>query len=268
MTKSSSVTVAGTVPPDRRTPVGTAVDPMRQQQAWQHEMERAQLAGWFKVSTSTVKGGAVPASPPQLRTVPGSAPGETQRVGAMHRVARGAEAGVAPQAAAQEAPEAFSGRTAAAVAVAVARSSGVAEADAGLQDLPTSQSTPLARPVTPGASLAKMGIEPTLEAPACARPSMAQTAEPAPLRLHAEPHPRGQAVWIAMRADDEAMRAMLPGIVADLQRDMRGRGERLYQVVCNGELVWQDGAAIGAYETGSSGKPRVSYFNPDSPKEP
>ena len=62
----------------------------------------------------------------------------------------------------------------------------------------------------------------------------------APLRLHEESMPEGQAVWIAMRADDGALAAMLPRIVADLQRGMlQDRGQRLYQVVCNGRLVWR-----------------------------
>ena len=55
--------------------------------------------------------------------------------------------------------------------------------------------------------------------------------------------PEGQAVWIAMRADDDALAAMLPRIVADLQHGMlQDRGQRLYQVVCNGRLVWRAGA--------------------------
>lgn len=271
MTTSSTVTVSGTLPPDRRAPVATPVESVRQQQAWQHEMERAQLAGWFKISASTPKADAEPKPTPQVRTTPRSAPGEIRRVGAVHRVAGNDELGVARQPAATVAPESLSGRAgpiSAAAHGSLARSSGVPGEDAGLQDSPTSQRAPLAQPVVPDVSLAKTGIEPTLEAPAVARPSITATAELAPLRLHAESHPEGQAVWIAMRANDEALRAMLPGIVADLQRDMRGRGERLYQVVCNGELVWQDGAANGAHETGSSEKRSVSYFNPNSSKEP
>lgn len=54
--------------------------------------------------------------------------------------------------------------------------------------------------------------------------------------------PEGRAVWIAMRADDDALAAMLPRIVTDLQRGMlQDRGQRLYQVVCNGRLVWRAG---------------------------
>ena len=49
----------------------------------------------------------------------------------------------------------------------------------------------------------------------------------APLRLHEEAMPEGQAVWIAMRADDEALAAMLPRIVADLQRGLWQDRQRL-----------------------------------------
>ena len=44
-----------------------------------------------------------------------------------------------------------------------------------------------------------------------------------------------------MRADDDALIAMLPRLVADLQHGLLQRGERLHQVVCNGRLVWRDG---------------------------
>ncbi|RIX79090.1 hypothetical protein D3H34_15220 [Acidovorax cavernicola] len=63
------------------------------------------------------------------------------------------------------------------------------------------------------------------------------------VRLHEESTSKGQAVWIAMRADDATLAAMLPQWVADLQRGMRTRGERLHQVVCNGRIVWRDGVS-------------------------
>lgn len=72
----------------------------------------------------------------------------------------------------------------------------------------------------------------------------AATESPA-LRLHAESTPDGQAVWIAMRADDSSLPAVLPRIVADLQRGLLERGQRLHQVVCNGRLVWRDGVMTG-----------------------
>lgn len=72
------------------------------------------------------------------------------------------------------------------------------------------------------------------------------TAEfsPAPLRLHEETRLGGQAVWIAMRADDQTLVSILPRLVSDLERGMRERGKRLHQVVCNGRLVWRDGVAM------------------------
>lgn len=79
-----------------------------------------------------------------------------------------------------------------------------------------------------------------------------QNRNPSPVRLHEESTPKGQSVWIAMRADDATLAAMLPQWIDDLQRAMRSRGERLHQVVCNGQIVWRDGksapvrAAMGA----------------------
>jgi hypothetical protein len=57
-----------------------------------------------------------------------------------------------------------------------------------------------------------------------------------------------------MRADDDALTAMLPRIVADLQRAISlERGQRLYQVVCNGKLVWRDVADAAASVDSSTG---------------
>jgi len=75
----------------------------------------------------------------------------------------------------------------------------------------------------------------------------------APVRLHEESTPRGQAVWIAMRADDATLAAMLPQWVADLQRGMRIRGERLHQVVCNGQVVWRDDVATSSHIASAAG---------------
>ncbi|MNV44737.1 hypothetical protein D3C71_1365060 [compost metagenome] len=66
----------------------------------------------------------------------------------------------------------------------------------------------------------------------------------APLRLHEEVTPQGKAIWLAMRADDEVLLALLPKLVADLQQGLRDRGQRLYQVVCNGRLVWREDAWV------------------------
>ena len=68
-----------------------------------------------------------------------------------------------------------------------------------------------------------------------------------------------------MRADDEALAAMLPRIVADLQRGLlQKRGQRLCQVVCNGRLVWR--AALGAAppegQPHAGGESRHAVFHP------
>ena len=98
---------------------------------------------------------------------------------------------------------------------------------------------------------------PGVEADAVAESRTQQSSTPeaqAPVRLHEESMPEGQAVWIAMRADDDALAAMLPRIVADLQRNVQERGQRLHQVVCNGRLVWRtDTGALAAGETSSLG---------------
>lgn len=74
------------------------------------------------------------------------------------------------------------------------------------------------------------------------RPSVQSGAPVAPVRLHEESTLKGQAVWIAVRADDVQLLSMMPQWIADLERGMRSRGDRLHQVVCNGRLVWRDGS--------------------------
>lgn len=99
-----------------------------------------------------------------------------------------------------------------------------------------------------------------------ARRSVAGTE--APVRLHEESTPRGQAVWIAMRADDVTLAAMLPQWVADLQRGMRMRGERLHQVVCNGQVVWRDGVSTSLdIASAMSGDANSNMFDSIDSKE-
>ncbi len=93
-----------------------------------------------------------------------------------------------------------------------------------------------------------------------ARPSVQSGAPVAPVRLHEESTLKGQAVWIAVRADDVQLLSMMPQWIADLERGMRSRGDRLHQVVCNGRLVWRDGtwhsdAPVNAASPADSGIP-------------
>ena len=91
----------------------------------------------------------------------------------------------------------------------------------------------------------------------------------APVRLHEESTPKGQAVWIAMRADDATLAAMLPQWVVDLQRGMRTRGERLHQVVCNGQIVWRDGVSTPLrVAAGNDAVARPFMFDSIDSKEP
>jgi len=61
------------------------------------------------------------------------------------------------------------------------------------------------------------------------------------LHVHEETMPAGQAIWLAMRADDEALAAQLPQIIRYLERVQGHQSRRLHQVVCNGQLIWRDG---------------------------
>jgi hypothetical protein len=232
-------------------------DTVQQQQgAWQREMERAQLANWFKPPVAADRGhDAVP---------PGRGP-ETLARRATNSAARasGAIVGSNP-AAVGSAP----GRPLEPLAVGLRI--GVADVSEGAAEAPRAAvrfsaemrpafiAEPLLEAKAPADLQMRRGAVPlwTADGPAAAsapeleveaadesraqQPS-ASDVQP-PLRLHEESMAEGQAVWIAMRADDDALAAMLPRIVADLQHGMlQDRGQRLYQVVCNGRLVWRNG---------------------------
>jgi len=230
----------------------------RDQVAWQREMERAQLSTWFKPPIATRADAAAAAS--------SSAPPQPSR-----HVAR---AVVSVQVASTGAG--LPAMVAAPLASMAANvSASEASALGGLADLSKAPTQPFFAlraislveaapdaPVATDAQIRRAGgpmrvvNEPVPEGTADARteaaeeswlPTASSTEAQAPVRLHEEATPEGQAVWIAMRADDKALAAMLPRIVSDLQHDLQhARGQRLFQVVCNGRLVWRDGRVVAA----------------------
>lgn len=247
---------AAALPARQGSPAGQG-DAAQQQVAWQREMERAQMATWFKPPVATGKGSAatpssrVPEAPARngmvdATKVPGalvgSNPGAVVPPSAvpLEPLAAGLRIGMADvfEGAPQVVPRAtvrfFTDMRPAVVAEAPS------EARAPV-DVQMHRGGNLLR--TAGESMAGSAPDAEAEASAESRAQQPSTSDvQAPLRLHEESMPEGQAVWIAMRADDDALAAMLPRIVADLQRGMlQDRGQRLYQVVCNGRLVWRDG---------------------------
>lgn len=258
---SASSTPAATPHPAalhaRQGPLAGQGDTVQQQQvAWQREMERAQMANWFKPPVAADRGHAA---------VPQGRGPETLARRAMNSAARasGAIAGSSP-AAVVSAP----GMPLEPLAVGLRI--GAAEVSGGAAETPraavrlSAEMRPafIAEPPLEAKARAELQMRrgavplwtadgpaaasaPELEAEAAdesrAQQPSASDVQP-PLRLHEECMPEGQAVWIAMRADDDALAAMLPRIVADLQHGMlQDRGQRLYQVVCNGRLVWRNG---------------------------
>ncbi|MDQ0086099.1 hypothetical protein J2W35_006480 [Variovorax boronicumulans] len=252
---SAAARNAATLPARQGSLAGQG-DAVQQQTAWQREMERAQMVNWFKPPLAADKSNATASS----ARVPEAA-ARTGRIGAA------------------QAPTAITGNGAAAVAseltmplgpLAANSRIGLADVVEGAAQVPRaaarffvemrssvvaaalSETRPLAdvqlrrgASVLPTFGESVDGSAPDAEVDAVAesrkQPSSTTTDAQAPVRLHGESTPEGQAVWIAMRANDEALAAMLPRIVADLQHGMlQVRGQRLYQVVCNGRLVWRD----------------------------
>lgn len=242
--------------PARQSPLAGQGDAVQQQVAWQREMERAQMANWFKPPVAAGEGNVTVPSvrPPEVlarRVMSSAAQASGAIVGSnlaavgsrpampLEPLAAGLRIGVA---------DVFEGAAQAPRAAvrfsAEMRPAVVTETPLEAQALAEVQMRRGAVPLqTAGDSVAGSAPEAEAEAATESRPQQpsAPDVQP-PLRLHEESMPEGQAVWIAMRADDDALAAMLPRIVADLQHGMlQDRGQRLYQVVCNGRLVWRNG---------------------------
>ncbi|WP_440534019.1 hypothetical protein [Variovorax sp. YR566] len=256
MSTESSVTVSNAALPSRQgrtsLPTGNS-DTAQQQLAWQREMERAQLMGWFKpVSVDTRAAAAESAD----RSIDGRARGKgdsKQRSGSGRTwQASQPGAGGLPPAAAPGSPivspggersigvSVFAIRSA--VSLSIPPSAAVEVEPAVANDLRIDARLAHRQGTQAGTGLPTEAPA-QLEDGADAAPDAFQAEareQLAPLRLHEEATPEGQAIWIAMRADDEALAAMLPRLVADLQHGLLERGQRLHQVVCNGRLVWHD----------------------------
>ncbi|ODV19263.1 MAG: hypothetical protein ABT25_26780 [Variovorax sp. SCN 67-20] len=93
-----------------------------------------------------------------------------------------------------------------------------------------------------------------------------------PVRLHEETTVHGQAIWVAMHADEATLAAVLPGIVSDLRNGLHAQGRRLYQVVCNGRLIWREEAPaapgeLSAADRGATAHGDVGMFDSILSKE-
>ncbi len=247
MRSQVSAALADLMPPSRESgaAMSTGRDAVQHQVAWQREMERAQLTSWFSAAPAA---GENTAPPPESRA-------------AAHAVARrhgGGTHGGAPPGVSTRDPIPAAPALMTSTAGHTLTTPGISSDPMSMQAAPSK----VFRRTDVPKSAEAFQLPPTGRWPANVRafaasitegasrlkPSIPATESPAPLRLHAEERPEGQAVWIAMRANDEALRAMLPGIVADLQRGLRDRGERLHLVVCNGRPVWRDGVALIAQD--------------------
>lgn len=284
-TSHTAAALPGTMTPPVRQGLFTTgnEDAALQQAVWQRAMEQAQVAAWFKPPVTQGQGStaAQPVRGPEASsrkgmgdvgstagTSIGSVPGGAVswsvassdalamgvRIGAGHAIGGAAQV--------SRAAAYFLGETA---LVALAETAVEAKVPADARTFCGAGSVQSAsEPVDDNAPGPQADV---LSDPVAAKASMSEIQTP--LRLHEETMPQGQAVWIAMRADDEVLAAMLPRIVADLQRAMtQDRGQRLYQVVCNGRLVWRDRADAPMSEGSSipDGDHRQSVFDSDYSK--
>lgn len=263
-TNSTSATAPNaSIAPARRASLAAPDEEARQQVAWQREMERAQMATWFRSSVATRQENAAtqadrtPSGPsrhiartaePGIGAPVGGIPsGTTASPGALFASRSPMVEPFVPQVSMQVPTATVHAATETRVSPLLkASSTAHAPVDAQIRRM-GGPAQAAGEPVSGDAADAT-----TEEAEKLRTPSAPGIDAQAPLRLHEEAMPEGQAVWIAMRADDDALAAMLPRIVADLERDMQQvRGQRLYQVVCNGRLVWRNDAAVEMNGTAS-----------------
>lgn len=232
------------------TPADSGDDP-QQQLAWRREMERAQLSGWFKPTPQdegrgTSQGASQPGprAAKATRQASGTGPATPGMPAPSIRMALWSPVtSPAPPSGFQGAlsphpPGTPTVSTVNAKAFATdpappieERHSAHVGARSPLWNASPAQDAPAASENAPQTGDTD---------PATATPQDSQ----APIRLHEESTPSGQALWLAMRADDRALTALLPQLVLDLQRAQKQQGRHLHQVVCNGRLVWRDGEFI------------------------
>jgi len=251
---STAAALRGTLPPRRdASPArGDDGEESQRQLAWQREMERAQLTSWFKPTATDSQSRAASSG----RTVDPQPRHEARGHGyAEHRPAERVrlieDVHVSPQGRLESLDASVLGQP---------RLQGPPSVL-----LPNTTSTLLERRIVAGNSSASdlqiddrlpyrqaaLAFPADLPLEAAISTDAKSETEPeahdvplAPLRLHEEVTPQGKAIWLAMRADDEVLLALLPKLVADLQQGLRDRGQRLYQVVCNGRLVWREDAWV------------------------
>lgn len=229
-----------------RPPAGEGPNTSSQQLAWRREMERAQLGDWFRSAPQS----PAPEHQPRGRRAELAA----DERGPAAKIVEVPAAGP-PSGSASRPPSAAGWAGGAATALAA--------------DVPTPRPRSLIPPSDGGADLSASPSMQVREASSSPRRGAADaTARGTPIAsptsaalerssmsVHTELAPTGFAVWLGMHEGDPALEAMLPALVADLQRGLEDRGQRLYQVVCNGRLVWRDGHPVGEFSTIYSKEP-------------
>jgi len=243
--------IAGGAPTQSRIKAPLGPD-AGQQQAWQREMERAQLANWLAARGISASAGANAAAESPQRDGPGRKAEDPVTRTAPGRLSHASLFGV--QADAVPLPGDLVQQPLRQRAV---QSSSAVNAERAF--------APSHEPAAP---------ERVDEANASSSPSMpsrATVSEAAAVRVHMERHAEGQVVWIAMRDGDTQAR-ILSRLIADLRQDLAASGQKLHRVVCNGRLVWSD-TASASHEAGADGwadpstGDGLSHVSPPSIKE-
>lgn len=192
-------------------------------QAWQREMERAQMAGWFQPPLPATASSDVQAHPSETE----SALEPTSAASPAARPDRGADP--------------FHPGPAQAPAL-------VMGAAYGLPSMPLCAPAP-ASPSGASSLIALRSVVTTAAqqhiarealAPATKHPASGATEPPQPadIRVHIEAAAQGAAVWIGLPAQDAEPTARLDALLQTLRQRLRQEGSALQSLTVNGRTVW------------------------------
>ncbi|MDM0122195.1 hypothetical protein [Variovorax arabinosiphilus] len=227
---------------------GEGSDKDSRQLAWQREMERAQLSGWFRAAPPSADPSIQPQAP-RFRAAAGVVDQLPKALPAPSIAWLSAEA---PNRSSAMAEGGGGGVSTMAMAMALQGSSPSRDALLhGAVDF-LEPSTTLARQASP---LSGPRETEAIDRVTALASSTNPAPETSPISVHTESAAAGVSVWLGMREATPGLIDMLPTLVADLRRGLEERGQRLHQVVCNGRLVWREGRPVREFESFYSKEP-------------
>ena len=217
------VTGSGGQGPRAATPAREGSQNHLSGQAWQREMERAQMAGWFQPPLGADSSAHAQTHPGPMEPAP-----EPTSV-------------VLPATQTDHQADPFHPGPSHAPALVMGTAYGLPSMplSARAPASPSGASSLMAlRAVVTAAAQEHIGREAL--APARVQPASAaaEPPQPADIRLHIEAAAQGAAVWIGLPAQDDEPPARLDALLQTLRERLRQEGTALHSLTVNGRTVW------------------------------